>query len=113
MAISEGSNAGPLNGTTDVELVAAPAASTTRAVRSIHIHNRDTVAHNFTLFKKVGATSYAIDAQAGVPAGQGWRPIANADVLLLTATDQSLTADSDAGATTTEPAFEASFYDRT
>lgn len=112
MAISADSNHGVLTGTTQKEVVAAPAASTDRAVRSLHVLNRDTVPHNFTLYKKVAGTSYAIDAIAGVPAGDVWRPIAGSDIVFLSATNQSLEVVVDANATTTEPSFEASFYDR-
>lgn len=51
---------GAFNGTTDVVLVNAPAASTQRQVVRIGIANVDTVAHFVTLFKDVSGTEYII-----------------------------------------------------
>lgn len=48
-AFIEGSNDGVMNGTTPVTIVAAPAASTRRVIKSITIMNRDTVAVVITL----------------------------------------------------------------
>jgi hypothetical protein len=48
-AFTEGSSDGTLNGTTQVTLVSAPAASTRRLIKSIFIENRDTVANTLTI----------------------------------------------------------------
>jgi len=46
---TEGANDGALNGTSSVTLVAAPAASTRRTVKSITIENKDTAAVTLTV----------------------------------------------------------------
>ena len=51
----EGSNDGALNGVTAVELLAAPAALTTRVIQEIIIHNKDTVTHTITILINNGA----------------------------------------------------------
>jgi hypothetical protein len=48
-AFTEGSTDGALNGTSQVTLVAAPAASTRRLVKTINIQNRDTAAVTLTI----------------------------------------------------------------
>jgi hypothetical protein len=48
-SFAEGSSDGVLNGTSQVTLVAAPAASTRRVIKSITIQNRDTAAVTVTV----------------------------------------------------------------
>lgn len=48
-AFTEGSSDGVLNGSTQVTLVSAPAASTRRLVKTIYIENSDTVANTITV----------------------------------------------------------------
>ena len=48
-AFTEGSSDGALNGSTQVTLVSAPAASTRRLVKTIYIENNDTVANTITV----------------------------------------------------------------
>jgi hypothetical protein len=48
-AFTEGSSDGVLNGTTQVTLVASPAASTRRLIKTIYIENNDTVANTITV----------------------------------------------------------------
>src|SRR5690606_38749147 len=48
-AFTPGASLTSLNGTTDVTIVAAPVASTTRQVKYINIFNADTVAHTITV----------------------------------------------------------------
>jgi hypothetical protein len=48
-AFTEGSTDGALNGTSQVTLVAAPAASTRRLVKTINIQNKDTAAVTLTI----------------------------------------------------------------
>ena len=48
-SLTEGANDGALNGTTPVTLVAAPAASTKRIIKSMTIQNRDTAAVTLTV----------------------------------------------------------------
>jgi hypothetical protein len=49
-----------LNGTTLVDILTAPAASTRRVVKSINVFNNDTVTHTVTLYLNDNSTSYAI-----------------------------------------------------
>ena len=46
---TEGANDGTLNGTTSVTLIAAPAASTRRTIKTITIENKDTAAVTLTI----------------------------------------------------------------
>ena len=55
-AFTEGSTDGALNGTSQVTLVAAPAASTRRLVKTINIQNRDTAAVTLTITYNNNAT---------------------------------------------------------
>jgi len=48
-ALTEGANDGALNGTTPVTLVAAPASSTRRVIRTVTIQNRDTAPVTLTI----------------------------------------------------------------
>jgi len=48
-SFTEGSSDGALSGTSQVTLVAAPAASTRRLVKTIYIQNTDTVANTLTI----------------------------------------------------------------
>jgi hypothetical protein len=56
MTLPQSSSQGLTNNTTDVDLVAAPAASTTRQVIIINIYNDDTVSQTVTVKKDVGGT---------------------------------------------------------
>ena len=53
---TEGSSDGVLNGTTQVTLVASPAASTRRLIKTIYIENNDTVANTITVTYKNNGT---------------------------------------------------------
>ena len=55
-AFTEGSTDGALNGTSQVTLVAAPAASTRRLVKTINIQNKDTAAVTLTITYNNNAT---------------------------------------------------------
>jgi hypothetical protein len=110
--IVNGSLAGTLNGVAAVTLVAAPGAGVSRAIRSCRFVNKDTVNHNVRVRKKVAGTPYEVDCVLGLTPDGKYRPISGSDVLLLTATDQSLEAIMDEAATTTNPTFEVSWYDR-
>ena len=55
-AFTEGENDGALNGTTSVTLVAAPAASTRRLIKTIYISNTDTAAVTLTVSMNNNAT---------------------------------------------------------
>lgn len=68
---TEGSNDGVFNSTTDVELVAAPAASTRRLIKNITVFNRDTVAITFTL-KFVNGASERTLIRKTLNANESW-----------------------------------------
>ena len=55
-AFTEGENDGALNGTTSVTLVAAPASSTRRLIKTIYISNTDTAAVTLTVSMNNNAT---------------------------------------------------------
>lgn len=55
MAFTESGFEGDFNGTTQVDLVGSPAASTRRLVKNISVCNVDTIAHVLILRKSVGA----------------------------------------------------------
>ena len=103
-------NEGSLNGVTAVTAVAAPAAGKQRVVMAngVAIHNLDTVAHTFTFQKNKNSTLYVLQVDATVAAGA----VATlAKPVVLDATDESLEVVDDAGATTTEPTFDAAFME--
>lgn len=56
MTLPQSSSQGLTNNTTDVDMVAAPAASTTRQVIIVNIYNDDTVSQTVTVKKDVGGT---------------------------------------------------------
>jgi len=70
-AFTEGSTQSQSNGTTPVTIVAAPAASTRRLVKTITIHNNDTVAHIIIFKVNVSSTLYFI-YKTSLPAGVSW-----------------------------------------
>lgn len=83
-AYTPGRQFGTSNGTTDVQLLAAPAASNQRVVDLILIRNRDTVSHTVTVRFVDNATEYdvftAIVASGDVIQyvdGMGWTVLSN------------------------------------
>ena len=60
-----------LNGTTLVDILPAPAASTRRVVKSINVFNNDTVSHTVTIYLNDNGTSYAIKTVTLV-SGANW-----------------------------------------
>ena len=67
----EGSSDGALNGTTQVTLVAAPAASTRRLIKSIYIENKDTAAVTITVTLNSSSTLRNI-AKVTLQVGDTW-----------------------------------------
>jgi len=55
-AFTESIVTGVTNGDTEVEMVAAPAAGTTKVIKSIHVYNADTATKTLTIKVKTGAT---------------------------------------------------------
>jgi len=70
-AFTEGSTDGALNGTSSVTLVAAPAASTRRAIKTITIQNRDTAAVTVTVSYNNNGTLRTI-AKVTLQVGDTW-----------------------------------------
>jgi hypothetical protein len=70
-AFTEGANDGALNGTSSVTLVAAPAASTRRTIKSITIENRDTAAVTLTISYNNNSTLRTI-ANVTLQVGDTW-----------------------------------------
>jgi hypothetical protein len=70
-AFTEGSTDGALNGTSSVTLVAAPAASTRRAIKTITIQNRDTAAVTVTVSYNNNGTLRTI-ARVTLQVGDTW-----------------------------------------
>lgn len=68
---TEGSSDGALNGTSQVTIVAAPAASTRRTIKSITIENRDTAAVTVTLSYNNNSTLRTI-AKVTLAVGDTW-----------------------------------------
>lgn len=113
VTLTPGSNQGSLNGVTAVEVVAAPAASTTRAVRFLAVLNIDTVVHTIRARKLVAGTPYQFDCSTATPIDVKFNPVSFDGVFLLTATNQSLQIIMDEAMTTTNPTYVASWIDRT
>ena len=68
---TEGANDGALNGTASVTLVAAPAASTRRTIKSITIENKDTAAVTITVSYNNNSTLRTI-AKVTLNVGDTW-----------------------------------------
>lgn len=107
MAFVEGGNETDLNGVTAVEVVAAPAASTRRLVRNVHFSNVDTAEKTIVLYKKKGATSREL-AREVLAVGDYWT---FDKLVILDATDESITAAMTAAVTTTNPTVDAAYAD--
>jgi len=98
-------NEGPLNGTTAVTLLAAPGSGLQRIVpaNGVSVYNADTVAHDVFFQKNKNSTITVFWKEASVAAGSH---VVLPKKVVLDATDESLEAKTDAGATTTEPTFD-------
>lgn len=104
-----GAGDGTLNGTSEVTLVAAPAASTNRLVKTITIQNADTVLQTITL-RKVSAGGTRQIWKGDLDAGDTliWN-----DVIGLDDTGSTIRAVMAAAATTTNPDYTATWADAT
>lgn len=109
MAFLEVGSETDLNGTTAVDVVAAPAAATRRLVRNIHFSNVDTAPVTIIVYKKKGATSREL-AREALAVGDYWT---FEKVTVLDATDESITAKCLAAIATTNPTVDAAFADAT
>ena len=63
MTLPQASSQGLTNDTTDVDMVAAPSASTTRQVMAISVYNSDVAAAEVTIKKDVAGTEYILAKQ--------------------------------------------------
>lgn len=107
MAFVEGGNQGAMNGTTEVTLVAAPASSTRRLVRSLVVANRDTASVTLTVQVAKAASRYTLWSGT-LASGSTW----NCDtVMVLDATDESIVAKLGGVVATTNPDFHSSYAD--
>lgn len=109
MAFTEGSGQGAMNGTTEVTIVAAPAASTRRLVRSLTVANRDSSAVTLTVMVAKGASRYWLWSGT-LASGHTWHCDS---VLVLDATDESIVAKIGGAPATTNPDFHSSYADAT
>lgn len=109
MAFTPGNSNGVLNGTTQVDIVVAPAASTQRVVRNVTFYNRDSVAQEITLKYSDSGTLRFLDKQTVQPGVTWLYSVAQ----VLDDTDDKLVAVMTAAVTTTAPDFTASWADKT
>jgi hypothetical protein len=109
MALTPGNSHGALNGTTPVDIVAAPAASTQRLVRSVTFFNRDTAVVTITLRLDDGGTERVLDKQAVQP-DEAW---VYAVAQVLDTATKKLEAVMSGAPATTNPDFSATWADKT
>lgn len=107
MAFLEIGHEGNFNGTTAVDVVTSPAASTRRLVRNIGVLNRDTVSQTVVLNKLKGASTYEIGRKT-LSANEPW---VYDKLVVLDATDEKIQAVLTAAHTTTAPTFDAAYAD--
>lgn len=110
MAFVEGSNPGTLNNTSLVTLVAAPAASTRRIIKSIFICNRDTAAAEVTVYYVDGGNQYEIEIITLQPK-QTLSVLANSEVQILDTTNRSIQAALTNTVATKQPTFTTAYGD--
>ena len=107
MAFTEIGSDGVLNGTTDVTLIAAPASGYRRLVKTIVIHNRDTIAQTITL-KYVNGASERLLGKWTLNVDE---TMYFNDVLVLDTTNKSVEAVMGAAVTTTAPDYICAYGD--
>jgi len=107
MAFVEGSNDGVLNSTTAVTIVAAPAASTRRIVRSIVVQNKDTASVTLTLLYDNNATQRQI-CKVALAAND---TLSVDDVFVLDATTKTIKAKLAGAVAANQPEFVATYGD--
>jgi phosphatidylethanolamine-binding protein (PEBP) family uncharacterized protein len=107
MAFVPVGNEGALNGTTPVTIMAAPAAATQRIVRNILINNRDTAVVTVILRKLKGASTFVLKT-IDLDAEDAWE---FDHVIVLDATDESITAVMTGAPATNQPHFDTAAGD--
>lgn len=108
MAFVEGSADGVLNGATPVTVVASPAGSTRRVIRTINIANQDTASVVLTLNLVDGVNTRPLINSMTLSVGD---TLIYDDVLVLDATNKSITAVLAGAAATTNPSWMSSWGD--
>jgi hypothetical protein len=111
MAVLPGGNEVAFNGTTPVTLLAAPAASTRRVVprNGLKVHNRDTAQVTVTLRKLKGASTFVLKIIDLDPNDDWFYD----GVVVLDATDESITALLGGAAATTNPDADVAYLEHT
>lgn len=112
MAFTESASDGTLNSTTEVTVVASPATSTRRLIRSITIQNRDTADVTLTVRYKSGASTRQIWKGALRP-NETWIWGDGGEVLVLDATNKSIAAVLAAAVAANQPDYTAHYGDAT
>lgn len=111
MAFTESNNAGALNGTTAVDIVAAPGASTRRLVRNINIYNADTAAVTVTVRYNANGSLYII-CKITLQVGDTL-VLDQDDLKVLDATTDKIQALMSGAAATTNPDYNTTYADVT
>ena len=109
MAFVEGGNDGVLNGVNEVTLVAVPAASTRRLIRTITVHNSDTA--DVTLSIRLKETASLRILWSGLL--RVGDTLFLTDVIVLDTVNKSVTALMSGAAATSNPDFTSSWGDAT
>jgi hypothetical protein len=109
MAFTPGNSNGALNGTTPVDVVAAPASSTQRLVRKVRFFNLDTASVTITLQLDDNSTDRVLQ-KFTLAAGEAG---VYEDVEVLDATTKKLQALMSGAPATTQPAYSAAWADKT
>lgn len=105
MAFTEGGNEGILTGTTPIEVVPAPGAGEKRIVKNVHFFNEDSASVTVVVSKKKGATNFDI---AHIPLTTKTQGTLD-KIIVLDATDESITARLLAAPASVNPTFDTAF----
>lgn len=103
---------GTLNGTTPVTVVAAPASGSTRSVRFVNVHNRDTASITIT-FQLLNGSDVRILEVMTLAAGAWWRFGTGGELLFLDTTGKSLQIKMSGAPATTQPDWMSTWGDFT
>ena len=112
MAFTELSNDGLTNGATDVDLVAAPGASTKRLVRFITVYNADTVAATI-LVEYEHAADQRMMYKVTLQRYETWVFGEGGEILILDDTDKSIVIHLSGAVTANELHFTSHYADVT
>lgn len=109
----EASDAGSYNGTTNVDIVVAPATGKRRIVNLLDIisYNEDTVQHTFNLFFTDGTTIVKLEKDVLTAADQVRMTTTIKAIVVLDTTSKKIYGTIDAAHTTTAPKFLATYME--